>query len=286
MKNLPRSWVTLGLLSIGVIALDLSRRVYGLPVTLLLFAGVTLIAVVMLMWNSLQALGGESEMTLDEALSLAAPAAEEEQKRAVLRSLKDLDYEKRVGKIRDEDYRSLAARYRTEARALLGQLDARYEPVRKRIEDELAERLEQEGSEPNDETKDISEQSTKSKDPVEKRERRSSNRKLQSRSESVARTDEKSAKEREGTLKISEEGDKNLESSRDIVEPKLAASKQAKPTRACRECGSRNDLDTTLCGNCKTALAAADERLCLACPSRYQESLSACPQCGVPSEDS
>src|SRR5688500_16393031 len=76
----------------------------GIEVSLLVIAGGALVGVIALLWASVQSLTGESPLTLEEALSLGAPSAEEEQKRAVLRALKDLEYERSVGKITQEDY--------------------------------------------------------------------------------------------------------------------------------------------------------------------------------------
>jgi hypothetical protein len=88
-----------------------------------------------------QSLTGESPLTLEEALSLGAPSAEEEQKRAVLRALKDLEFERSVGKITQEDYVELSTRYRAEARRLMHQLDAGSEKDRATIEQLLLDRL-------------------------------------------------------------------------------------------------------------------------------------------------
>lgn len=114
---------------------------YGLGLSLLIVAGGVLVAGIWLMWSSLQGLGGDLPITLDEALSLGAPSAEEEQKRAVLRALKDLEYERAVGKINDEDYNSLAHHYRNEAKRLLRVVDHDLGPERQRAERILSERL-------------------------------------------------------------------------------------------------------------------------------------------------
>jgi hypothetical protein len=80
---------------------------------------------------------------------LGAPSAEEEQKRSVLRALKDLEYERAVGKINDADYASLAEHYRNEAKRLLRAVDEDLGPERERAEKLLAERLaEREAAEP------------------------------------------------------------------------------------------------------------------------------------------
>lgn len=97
--------------------------VFGLPVVLLLLSAFALSGVIALIWGSLTSLTGDSQMSFEEALSLAAPTVEEEQKRAVLRALKDLEYELFVGKISQQDFDELSAHYRTQARNLIARAD-------------------------------------------------------------------------------------------------------------------------------------------------------------------
>ncbi len=113
----------------------------GLPIALLAAAAFVLSLVITLMWQSLQHLSGEAGLTLDEALSLAAPTAEEEQKRAVLRALKDLEYERSVGKVSQADYLELSARYREEAKRLILAVDEGLAETRARAEKLLDERM-------------------------------------------------------------------------------------------------------------------------------------------------
>lgn len=114
---------------------------FGLGLALLVVAGGVLIGAIWLIWASLSGLNENLPITLDEALSLGAPSAEEEQKRAVLRALKDLEYERAVGKINEEDYTALAQHYRTEAKRLLRAVDLDLSPERQRAERLLEERL-------------------------------------------------------------------------------------------------------------------------------------------------
>jgi hypothetical protein len=113
----------------------------GLGPSLLVLAGGMLTGVVLLFWSSLGRLTGESPLSLEEAVGLGAPSPEEERKRSILRALKDLEYERSVGKISDEDFAELSARYRAEAKALLKLIDAEAAPMRKRAEERLAARL-------------------------------------------------------------------------------------------------------------------------------------------------
>lgn len=96
----------------------------GLPAALLALAGGALCLVISLVWASLESLGGSAELTLEEALALAAPTVAEEQKRAVLRTLKDLEYELSVGKISQADFDVASAHFRAEAKRLIAQADS------------------------------------------------------------------------------------------------------------------------------------------------------------------
>jgi hypothetical protein len=118
-------------LALGLVIATANLR--GIGVGLLVLAGAILLLTIGLVWSSVLSLTGESPLTLDEALGMAAPRAEEEQKRAVLRALKDLDYERSVGKISDQDYAELSARYRQQARELLRSLDEELAPARERL---------------------------------------------------------------------------------------------------------------------------------------------------------
>lgn len=129
-----------------VVAAAVLGHFFGLGLGLLVVAGGTLGGSIWLIWSSLQGLGGEAPITLEEAISLGAPSAEEEQKRVVLRALKDLEYERAVGKIGDEDYATLAEHYRTEAKRLLRVVDKDLAPERERAERILAARLAEVGT--------------------------------------------------------------------------------------------------------------------------------------------
>jgi hypothetical protein len=113
----------------------------GVEMALLVAAFFALLLVVGFAWVSVQSLTGDSPLTLEEALTLGQPSVEEEQKRAVLRALKDLDYERSVGKISDADYLELSARYREEAKRLIERVDESLSPARERAEKLLAERV-------------------------------------------------------------------------------------------------------------------------------------------------
>jgi len=114
---------------------------YGVGTAILILAGGVLLAVIAILWASVRTLAGDAPITLEEALALGAPSAAEEQKRAVLQALKDLEYERSVGKIGERDYEELLQRYRTEAKRLLRAVDEDLAPARARASAYLAEQL-------------------------------------------------------------------------------------------------------------------------------------------------
>ena len=125
----------------------IAGTIYGVQLVVLILSGGALLLVIWLLWSSVQALTGGSELTFEEAFSMGTRSAEEEQKRAVLRALKDLEYERSVGKISDDDYQEYAARYRAEAKRLMQGLEENLAEGRKQVEIELARRASKQPSE-------------------------------------------------------------------------------------------------------------------------------------------
>lgn len=117
----------------------------GPPGVMLALSAGALLAVIWILWASLRTFLGETPLEGADAYALAAPRAEEEQKRAVLRALKDLEFERGVGKISEEDYEALVAKYRAEGKRLLQKLDNEAAPRRERVERLIAQRLRKEG---------------------------------------------------------------------------------------------------------------------------------------------
>ncbi len=131
-KIIPALWL-LGAVAAGIYG--------GPPLLLLVLASGALTLVVMLMWSSVQSLTGGTALGFEEALGMGAPSRVEEQKRAVLRALKDLEYERGVGKISPEDYAELSVRYRAEAKRLMQSLDEALGPARQDVERTIQARL-------------------------------------------------------------------------------------------------------------------------------------------------
>ena len=217
---------------------------YGVQLVVLTLAAGALLLVIALLWNSVQALAGESELSFEEAFSMGARSAEEEQKRAVLRALKDLEYERSVGKISEEDYLEYSERYRAEAKRLIRDLDENLAEARKQVERELERRLakaEQASSKPDVTDDEASPDAALKPDLVE-----------------AASSPEHS--------------------------PPKAQKPAEKALRQCMACEIRNELDARFCKSCGAAMAGPKERLCGACPARYPQSTAACPECGTANE--
>lgn len=139
-KVVPAIWL-LGVFATGAIA--------GVQLAFLALAAGVLALVITLMWFSVQSLTGSSSLGFEEALGMGAPSRVEEEKRAVLRALKDLEYERGVGKISPQDYAELSARYRAEAKRLIQSVDEALGPARDEVEKAIAQRLRRAGiSEP------------------------------------------------------------------------------------------------------------------------------------------
>lgn len=150
-----------------VIVALIMGQIFGVQLAVLGLAGGVLLLVIWLLWNSVQALAGDTELSFEEAYSLGARTAEEEQKRSVLRALKDLEYERSVGKISEEDFHDYSARYRAEAKRLMQSLDDGLAVQRKQVEAELARRLTK--PEPAEPTEPETTEETAEKEPPSER---------------------------------------------------------------------------------------------------------------------
>jgi len=131
-KVVPVAWL-LGAVVAGFL--------WGIQVVLLVLAAGAITLVITLMWGSVQSLTGGTPLGFEEALGMGAPSKVEEEKRSVLRALKDLEYERGVGKISPEDYAELLAKYRAEAKRLIQSVDDALGAAREEVERSLEQRL-------------------------------------------------------------------------------------------------------------------------------------------------
>jgi hypothetical protein len=124
--------VGLGLPLATVVTAVVVGFVGSIPSALLVLASGVLLGAVALLWASVRTLSGDAP--LPEDLQIIAAQSHEvdelaEQKRRVLRSLKDLENEKEIGRIDAADYEAMAARYRDEAKAVMKKMDERVAPA-------------------------------------------------------------------------------------------------------------------------------------------------------------
>jgi ribosomal protein L40E len=139
------SWALPGLTLLVSIGVGVG---FGVGPAILVLAAGALVSVIGLLWASLRTLGGDAPLA--EGLVTAAAMREDvsrlaERKRRVLRALKDLELEHSVGKIDDEDYAEISARYREQAKGLIREMDIEIEPLRPRAEAIARAHLEKRG---------------------------------------------------------------------------------------------------------------------------------------------
>ena len=168
---LGRIPVGIAVLAVGLVGLVLAGLRFGAPGVVLGLAALTLVGVITAFWTSLRTLLGETRLTGADAYAIGAPRVEEEQKRAVLRALKDLEFERAVGKISEEDAKVLVSEYRREAKRLLRMLDEASADQRARAERVVAQRFAELGLGPLDQEQDAAASETQegSAEPAETR---------------------------------------------------------------------------------------------------------------------
>jgi hypothetical protein len=106
------------------------------PAILVLVAG-SLLGAIALLWGSLRTLGGDAPLSHElEAVAArgGAHSSLAERKQKALRALKDIEHEHSIGKIDDDDFADLKAKYREEAKGVLRELDVEIEPYREKAE--------------------------------------------------------------------------------------------------------------------------------------------------------
>jgi ribosomal protein L40E len=128
------SWALPGATLISAIGVGIG---FGVGPGILVLAAGALVGVIGLLWASLRTLGGDAPLA--EGLVAATAMREKvsnagERKRRVLRALKDLELEHSVGKIDDDDYAEISARYREQAKEILREMDVEIEPLRSKAE--------------------------------------------------------------------------------------------------------------------------------------------------------
>lgn len=230
--------------------------IQGAAAAILVLIAAALVTVIALFWGSVRTLLGETPLSGADAYALAAPRAEEEQKQAVLRALKDLEFERSVGKISEEDYAALVAKYRAEAKRLLRVLEEDARPRRERVEHLVRAALVEAGLEQAEPAAETHRSPPPAEEKKKKKKRRPAGDAASPRAEGA---------ERRVEIEPIDEGDKPAEPKRsdkpkahvDITwkSPPLPAKTQESaayvpPAKKCAECGTKNDPDANFCKKC------------------------------------
>lgn len=111
-----------------------------LPLVFLSLAALTLLWVLFAVWQSVRAVTVGTSID-DGSVVDARRASLLDEKIALLRSIKDLEFEHGVGKITDADFQELDAKYRARAKSVLKELDTDLGVYRERAYAMIDERL-------------------------------------------------------------------------------------------------------------------------------------------------
>ncbi|AKU96783.1 hypothetical protein AKJ09_03447 [Labilithrix luteola] len=124
----------------------------GIALGILVLAAGVLLGVIALFWASLRVLSGDAPLTPElEALEASRQTTDVlgSRRKMLLRALKDLDNEKSLGKLDDEDYAQISATYRDDLKDVLKRIDASLAPHREKAEALVKAHLEKAGIEKN-----------------------------------------------------------------------------------------------------------------------------------------
>ncbi len=135
-RSLGRA-VALGLPAVTVVAALAVGLLAGMGSGLLVLASGALLGTIALLWASVRTLSGDAPLQTGfqtVATRRHGVDALGEEKRRVLRQLKDLEAEHALGKIDDADYETLVARYRAEAKTVMREMDREIGPLRAEAE--------------------------------------------------------------------------------------------------------------------------------------------------------
>ncbi|HOD23684.1 MAG TPA: hypothetical protein PLJ27_15910 [Polyangiaceae bacterium] len=109
-------WPKLWLVMIGIVPALGAVMVYGLPTGIIVVGAIFLLLGIWNLWVSLQIVAGDRSVTLRED-----SMAFSDEKRFLLRTLEDLEYERTTGKIDDDDYEELREQIRNRAQRVLSE---------------------------------------------------------------------------------------------------------------------------------------------------------------------
>ncbi len=202
-----------------------------LPIVFLTAAALMLMLALLAFWQSVRALFGRGVDEISAAIG-GDRAALIDEKNALLRALKDIEYERAAGKIGEADWKRLDASYRGRAKDVLAELDKDLGPWRAKAEKLAQERLGKsaEPRDPSDKPYTKATKKVKAKDEA----------RVEAESETESASETETASEAETAS-----------------EPAATASRTA--SLVCPRCATANDPDAVFCKKCAARLAAADD---------------------------
>ncbi len=201
----------------------------GPPIAILVLASGVLLGVIALFWASLRILSGDAALSPElEALDATAHAVDAlaSRRKMLVRALKDLENERALGKLEDDDFEQLSHTYRGELKEVLTRIDASLEPHRPKAEDAARAYLAKAG---------IAEEGQRGTPEV-----------LVAPEPSESETDD----------------DDDLQESEPAIVKTPAKKADSRSRVECTKCATSNELDATFCKKCGTSLAkeeASDE---------------------------
>ncbi|HJL19098.1 MAG TPA: zinc ribbon domain-containing protein [Sandaracinaceae bacterium LLY-WYZ-13_1] len=209
----------------GVLALVAATGGLSLPALFIALAAVMLMLGLAAMWQSLRAVfGGGPEALGPSAGERPERTALLEEKATLLRAIKDISFEREVGKISEEDFARLDRAYRRRAKEVLRRLDEDLAPFVKRAERLVAREL---GEAP-------------------KKKRKSK------------RGRKKGAKAKKKAWPTQACPACGTDNDLDAEHCKECGARLA--VRVCSGCGTENDPDAKFCKSCATSLVDEPER--------------------------
>lgn len=227
--------VAMGLPLITVSLAAIVGVTIGAPMAILVLASGTLLGVIALFWASLRILSGDAAISPElEALDATAHAVDAlaTRKTMLLRALKDLDNERALGKLEEEDHAQLSQTYRAELREVLARIDASLEPHRPKAEDAARAYLAKAGiAEPvADEDDDEEDEDDSDEDD----------------------SDEDESEPEPAIEKVAEAAAKVVNDKKKVAAAKPAASSAR---TECAACKTSNEVDASFCKKCGASLA-------------------------------
>jgi hypothetical protein len=113
-----------------------------LPFFFMALSALALLFAISFIWASLRSLlGGEHELYVEQSVAVRSRMELLDEKETVLKSLKDLEFEREVGKLSDEDFARLDAEFRKRAKGILRALDDDLKQHREKAHELLSHEL-------------------------------------------------------------------------------------------------------------------------------------------------